>query len=113
MPFETEQREARHLVESIELGRIDIWDTFRLIEAADATLVYFVFTWLRSRYANDPSGDGVMARMVQICQEHPATLRIIKKGEQDALVRWFEDAHEYRDFNRDEFITLIVEKLEG
>ncbi|NCG18612.1 MAG: hypothetical protein GWP91_06330 [Rhodobacterales bacterium] len=113
MSFEVEIREALHLVESIELGRRDIWDTFQLIQAADPTLVYFVFTWLRSRYANDPSGDGVMGRMVKICQEHPATLRIIKKGEADALVGWFEESHQYRDFSRDAFIEIIIEKLEG
>ena len=113
MAFDNEIRAALHLVESIEDGRRDIWGTFQLIEGADPTLVYFVFTWLRTRYASDPAGDGVMARMVQVCQEYPATLRILKKGEADALVSWFEDTYEYREFNRDDFVALVVDKLEG
>jgi hypothetical protein len=36
-----------------------------------------------------------------------------RTGEQDPIVTWFEDAHEYRDLERSEFISMIVDKLEG
>jgi hypothetical protein len=34
-------------------------------------------------------------------------------GEKDPIVVWFEETYEYRDFDRNEFISMIVEKLEG
>jgi hypothetical protein len=36
-----------------------------------------------------------------------------KAGEKDSISRWFEETHEYRDFDRDAFVGLIIEKLEG
>jgi len=37
----------------------------------------------------------------------------LKEGEADPVVEWFEETHDYSALSRDEFITLIVEKLEG
>ena len=43
----------------------------------------------------------------------PKVARMARTGEQDPISTWFEETYEYRDFDRTEFIALIVEKLEG
>ncbi len=39
--------------------------------------------------------------------------RRFKAGERDVIVSWFEENYNSRDLDRDDFISLIVEKLEG
>jgi hypothetical protein len=55
----------------------------------------------------------VLGRIVHLCTESPTVAQMARKGEKDAIVMWFEETHEYRDFDRNEFISMIVEKLEG
>ena len=89
-------------------------DSFNLIEEADPTLVYFIFTWLRKWYPpSHPASEAVMGRLVELCNRYPAVTRKAKQGESDSIVEWFEDAYAYRDLRSREFVALIVEKLEG
>jgi len=39
--------------------------------------------------------------------------KMMKEGQADPVVEWFEDEHTYTQFRPREFIELIVEKLEG
>ncbi len=113
MAFEYEQSQALRLLESIEQGSMTSPEIFNLVDEADPTLVYFVFTWLRKRYRNDPAAEGVMGRLVELCNDYPAVTRKAKEGEADSIVAWFEDAYSYRKLDSQEFIALIVEKLES
>lgn len=113
MAYEHQQRAALRLLDGIEMGSMTAWDSFQLIEEADPALVYLVFGWLRAKYAGHPASEGVIGRIVAICQEHPKTTRIIARGEQDAIVTWFEESYPYRDLDRDEFIAIVVDKLES
>ena len=54
-----------------------------------------------------------MRTLSELCTQHPKAARMAKQGESDSLVTWFEDEHGYRDLRAEEFIDLIVEKLEG
>ena len=84
-----------------------------MVKDADPTLVYFVFAWLRANYpASHPAADAILGRLGELCTKHPEAARIATKGG-DSLLEWFEDAYSYRDFAADEFIDLVVEKLEG
>lgn len=113
MAFEFEQREAMHLLQSIEMGRTRPEDIFPLVEAADPTLVYFLVTWLRNHYAGHSAAEAVYGRIAELCQRYPKTTQILAKGKRDALVDWFEESHEYRDFDAEGFVAIVVEKLEG
>jgi len=55
----------------------------------------------------------VLGRIVALCRASAKVTRMHKEGERDPIVSWFEETHEYRDFDRQEFIALVVEKLEG
>ncbi|MCP4867808.1 MAG: hypothetical protein GY898_03725 [Proteobacteria bacterium] len=114
MAFEHEKRTARAILAAIEDAQLNTANTWHLIEDADPTLVYFLFAWLRARYpASHPASDGVLGRLGALVTEFPAAARLAKKGEKDSLVPWFEEGHSYRDYSNQEFVELIVDKLES
>lgn len=84
------------------------------MEDADPTLVYFIFAWLRAWYpSSHPASDGVLGRLSELCSQFPRAAKMAKEGGTDAVVAWFEDQYGYRDLRADEFVDVIVEKLEG
>ncbi len=114
MAFEHEKRTARAILAAIEDAQLNTSQTWHLMEDADPALVYFLFSWLRAQYpSSHPASDGVLGRLGALVTEYPAAARLAKKGEADSLVPWFEEGHRYRDYNAQEFIELIVDKLES
>ena len=114
MAFNIEKAEARRLLGALEDGKLGARDTFNLVEKADPTLVYFVFTWLRAWYPpSHPASDAVLGRLGELCSRYPKAAKMAKDGKEDALVPWFEGSYGYRDLRAAEFIDLVVEKLEG
>ena len=111
--FDKEQRAALEILESVENGSMTTAESFYLIERADPTLIYFIFTWLNQHYSGHPAAEGVLGRLVTLCSAYPAVTKLAKEGQADPVVRWFEDVYQYRDFGSRAFIELIVEKLEG
>lgn len=87
-------------------------DSFALVENADPALVYLIFTWLRKRYADHPNSDAVIGRLLAISARGRVPT-MMKEGQADPVVQWFEESYSYRDLGSKEFIELIIEKLEG
>ncbi len=112
MAFEQEHRAALRILEGIEEGTLSATDSLELVEAADPALVYLIFTWLRKRYADHPNSDAVIGRVVAI-SSRGSTARIMKQGQADPVVEWFEDGYSYRTLDKNAFIELVIEKLEG
>lgn len=92
---------------------MDAIGTFGLIQEAEPPLVYLVFTWLRERYRNHPAAEGVIGRIVAVTNSYPSVTKMVKEGQDDAISKWFEDEHTYRELGATEFVALIVEKLES
>ena len=113
MAFEYEQRQARRLMDAIEGGTMTPRETWTLIQEADPTLVYFIVTWIRSRYGSDRAGEAIIGRIVTLFQAHPQAAQVVKEGGDDPIVEWFEEEYDYSDFSASLFIETIVEKLEG
>jgi hypothetical protein len=114
MAFEHEQRDALQLLQGIENGTLRGSEAARQIEAADPALVYFVFTWLRSRYkADHAAAEGVLGRLVELTNLFPSIKAHMREGKADPVVTWFEEGHNYNSYTAAEFIATIVEKLEG
>lgn len=101
------------LLQGIEDGTMSAADSFALVEEADPTLVYLLFTYLRRRYAGHPAADAVLGRLAAVVEKDPSVTRMMKEGQADPVVAWFEEEHAYTDFRSREFVELIVEKLEG
>ena len=114
MSFDYEKRCAARLLDAIENGRLPADQTLPLLNNADPALVYMIFAWLRVRYhPGHSASEGVLGRIVHLCTESPKVAQMARLGEKDPIVVWFEETYEYRDFDRNEFISMIVEKLEG
>ncbi len=113
MSFEHEKQSALRILEGIELGTMDSAETYSHLRDADATLIYFMFKWLRKRYREDEAAEGVLGRLADICNEYRDLTRRAKEGEADSVVGWFEGSYQYQDLTAAEFIDLVVEKLEG
>lgn len=114
MEFFQEKRAALRMLTAIEDATLSIADTRDLLEEADPALVHLVFGWLRTRYHGGHSAsDGVLGRIAEICRESPAVARRAAKGAQDPIATWFEEAYDYRELDRDAFISVVVDKLEG
>jgi hypothetical protein len=112
MAFEQQQRAALRILEGVEEGTMSATDSLALVEAADPALVYLIFTWLRKRYADHPNADAVIGRVVAI-SGRGAVAKMMKEGQSDPVVEWFEDAYSYKTLEKAEFIELIIDKLEG
>jgi len=114
MAFLQEQKQALHLLEGIENGTLSASQASQEIESADPALVYFIVTWLRSRYGSDhPAAEGVVGRLVELTDSYASVKSKIDEGKKDSVVDWFEDEYSYRDLSSQEFIAIVVEKLEG
>lgn len=114
MSFAPEIRAAAHLLAVVENGSHSVSQMRMLYEEADPALVYLIFSWLRAHYPPSHSAyDGVIGRIAEVCGSSSAVARKVRAGEQDPIVSWFEETYEYRGLSRDEFIRLVVEKLEG
>jgi hypothetical protein len=112
MALEQEQRAALRILEGIEEGAMSSSDSLALVEEADPALIYLIFTWLRKRYADHPNSDAVIGRLLEISKRGTVP-KLMKEGQADPVVQWFEESYSYRDLGSKEFIELIIEKLEG
>jgi hypothetical protein len=113
MSFEAEKREAMWMLQGLEDGARSIDDLRGPYEAADPALVHLIFAWLRARYTGHSAAEGVLGRIGALCQASPTVLRKRKEGSTDPIVQWFEESYGYRDLDRDDFVSLVVDKLEG
>lgn len=84
----------------------------RLVEA-DPVLVYFIFKWLRKRYRDHDLRHEVMARLNEIRNTHRSITRTAKSAEDDPIIGWFQGEYEYADLSAQEFIDVVVDKLES
>lgn len=112
MAYEQQQRAALRIIEGVEEGQMSAGDLLSLVEETDPALVYLLFTWLRKRYADHPNADAVIGRLVAI-SDRGAVPALVKAGREDPVVEWFEDGYGYRDLDAQQFVELIVDKLES
>ncbi|HEV7555586.1 MAG TPA: hypothetical protein VGO00_09045 [Kofleriaceae bacterium] len=112
MSFEQQNRAALRILEGIEEGTMSTPDATALVEEADPALIYLIFTWLRKRYANHTNADAVMGRVVEI-SGRGTVAKMMKEGQADPVVQWFEETYSYKDLEKQAFIELVIEKLEG
>jgi hypothetical protein len=112
MALEQEQRAALRILEGIEEGTMSTTDSYGLVEDADPALIYLIVTWLRKRYADHTNADAVLGRLAAV-SARPKVAKLMKEGQSDAVVQWFEESYSYRELDKKQFIELIIEKLEG
>ena len=50
---------------------------------------------------------------MELTNGHNSIKAKMREGKSDVIVNWFEEEHTYRDFTAEQFIALVIEKLEG
>jgi len=113
MAFEAEKRDAMWMLVALEDGAKGLDDLRALYEAADPVLVHLIFAWLRVRYRGHSAAEGVYGRIAALCQASRTIDRKRQEGSRDMLSTWFEESYDLRDLDRDTFIDVLVDKLEG
>lgn len=111
-----EKREALRLLEGLENGNLTTADAYNVADKLDPVLVYFVLRYLREKYPpNEPRSQGVATRLVELTSTYDSIVKKSKAGEKDVLREWFDDSYTTREFfnEPEEFISMIVEKIEG
>ena len=111
-----EGRDAKRLLSGLENGTVTASDGAFIVESIDPVLVYLIVKYLREVYpASDPAATSVLERVVDLTSQSRVFVKKSKEGEQDPISRWFESEYVFRDYRGrgDEFIDLIVDKLES
>jgi hypothetical protein len=112
--FEAEKESALQLLRGIDGGTLSTDECFDRLDEADPTLVYFILRWLKKHYHDEHERhEDVRTRLKELTNTHRSLTRKAKEGESDPVVEWFESSYKYRDVGDEEFIDLVVEKLEG
>jgi hypothetical protein len=116
MSFEHEKQEAGRLLLGLEEGGMSTADAYDIAENRDPLLVYFIFRYLREKYP--PGGaqsQGIVERLLDLASTYDGLMKATKEAEKDPMREWFDDTHSMNEFFDDsqEFVDMIVEKLEG
>ena len=112
----SDRNETLRLIRGIENGNLLTVDAYQIATNRDPVLVYFALRYIRERYpASHPNSTGVLARLVELTKTYPDVMELSRKGEKDVMREWFDDTHTVREFfgKEEEFVDLIVDKLEG
>jgi hypothetical protein len=114
LSFEDEKLEALTVLQGIAQGTLTPHEAHEWLEKQDEVLVYFILKYIKKHYHKEhEEHDEVRARLVDLQTSYRAITRKAKAGEEDLVVEWFEGNHQYREMTAEEFIDVVVEKLEG
>lgn len=106
------KKNVDRFMDIIEGGVIPLEDALPVAEKLDPLLLYFVLRYLKETYGRDSQGPN--ARLLQFLSAYPTIARHAVKPKNEPMVEWFDDSHSMRSFrNRDAFVDLIIDKLEG
>jgi hypothetical protein len=116
MSTNMEVREGLRLLTGLENGSLSVADAYTIVDKRDPVLVYFILRYLREKYpASKPTSQGVLQRVVELTSTYDDVVKMTKKGEQDSMREWFDDAYSMREYfdKSDELVEMIVDKLES
>jgi hypothetical protein len=81
-------------------------------EKMDLVLNYFLMLFIRESKRICP--DGARIRLLEFAKTYPQVSQLLQKPPKDAMIKWFQETYNIKDFKTSEdFITTLVEKLEG
>tara|TARA_B100001094_G_scaffold285266_1_gene299306 strand:+ start:87 stop:398 length:312 start_codon:yes stop_codon:yes gene_type:complete len=103
-------------MEGLENGTLHTAEAFAIAEELDDLLIYFILRFLREKYhSNTPEGPGVMARILDLSQNHPSIVQKSQMGEKDILREWFDETFNMQEFFPDpeKLLHTIIDKIEG
>ncbi|MBC60931.1 MAG: hypothetical protein CMP11_00590 [Zetaproteobacteria bacterium] len=110
-------RDISRFLDSIELGNVTTNDAFHLADSFDDLITYFLLRYLREKYPAKAGSVGASERLISLLTHNGGQIAkkaLPPKGEV-IFVEWFDENYEMKSFfkNRNDFVTLILDKLEG
>jgi hypothetical protein len=102
--------EAESFLNGVIEAKLEPQKAYAIIEEMEDVLVYLLMQYLREKHAHD---HGVLERLLHLTQHFPDLIMKCKRGEKDSLVEWFKDTYNPRSLGVEEFVEIVVEKLEG
>lgn len=111
-----EIRECTRLLSGLENGNMTASDAFTVADKRDPVMLYFILRFLREKYpAGRETSAGVLQRVLELTGTYDSVVKKSKTGEKDPMREWFDDTYAMREFfdKSDEFVEMLVEKMEG
>ena len=111
-----EGRTAKRILDAIERGGTPTADVAVWAQDIDPVLVHAIITHVREAYrASDPTGPGVLKRLVELTSSNPSLQARHEDGARDPIIEWFRSTYDWRSFRgrSHEMIDLLVDKLES
>lgn len=115
MDITTQIKETNRLLIGLEDGVLDANDSYLIAEKLDPVLVALVVKFLRKKYKGRPEESGIITRILEVSKVYSEFVKKIQEGESDPIYEWFEETYDFKTYYQkpEEFIEVIVEKLEG
>lgn len=116
MDIHTHVQESIRLLTGVEDGTLSAMDSYNIANKIDYVMTSLIVKYLRKKYpATNQASSGVIGRLVDLTGTYPQVVQLVKKGEDDPISEWFEETYSYRDFydKPEEFVSLIIDKIEG
>lgn len=116
MDINSQIREGLRFLTGVEEGNLSSSDAYNIISSLDPVLISLSIKYLRKKYPpTRQESAGIMGRLVELSGTYPKVVQWVKDGDEDPISEWFHDTYSLKDFFSDpeEFIDLIVNKLEG
>lgn len=111
-----ERNQISRFMDAIEDGNIPFLEASEIIQKVDPLLAYFLLRYLREKHPPQQEKSGASGRLISFLTEYNYLTKMtaLPKGE-GAMLEWFNDSYAMSDFfkNRQEFVDLIVEKIEN
>ena len=108
-------REVNHFMDIIEEGNSELSNAYNQLLEFDPLLTHFLLRYLHDKHPITDRNAGPGRRLLELVTTYKDIARLANPPKNEPIIEWFEDSYNVKDFftNREEFVSLIVEKLEG
>ena len=116
MDMNSQIRESVRFLEGLEAGTLSTGDAFIVLDQLDDVLINLMFNYFRKKASRDPDQyGGLTERLLDLSSTYPELITRMNNGAKDPVVEWFMETYSFNSFYNEpeEFITIIVEKLES
>lgn len=103
-------------LDAVEAGNVDLRTAYELAMKFDPLLTYFLLRYLREKFPpRTGEKEGPAARLLEMISTYDSLKKAAQTPRDEPMVEWFNDTYEMRQFfgAREEFVSTIVDKIEG
>lgn len=112
---ELDKADVLSIISAIEDGTKATADIYSLVLKFDPLLNYFLLKYLREKHPITDRNSGAGERLLDLVKTYPDIGRLATPPKNEPMVEWFDESYSTRTYfsNPEEYVNLIVDKLEG